>query len=163
MRKADRQGWHRLQSYLNVHYGHLERFANYFVVADELEAAFISRDRFAIRGRVRCDHALFVDVDKVLAYRSDGRVRTIRYSYHAGFEGPVDRPIFRYDNDHRYSREGHPDEHHKHRFDPVTWQEIEPPEWVGRDRWPHLSDVLEELWEWWREVGRGLNLGEPTS
>jgi hypothetical protein len=63
-----------------------------------------------IRGRVRCRHGLFVDVDKTLAIevrRGRDMVRTVRYAYHAGIEGKADRPIFRYDNAHAYS--GHPD------------------------------------------------------
>jgi hypothetical protein len=89
------------------------------------------------------------------------QVRTIEYPYHAGVAGAQDRPIFRYDNAHRYVREGHPDEHHRHRFDHAMWSEIEPPEWIGRERWPHLSQAIEELRDWWESLGQHLDLTEP--
>jgi len=69
-------------------------------------------------------------------------------------EGPEDRPIFRYDNAHKYR--GHSDEHHKHCFDPSNWEEIGRPVWVGRDQWPHLDEIIEELREWWEDSGQHL-------
>ena len=114
-------------------------------------------EEFGLSGRVRCLHGLFVDVDKVLAVRIQrGRrmVRTVEYSYHVGIEGKRNRPIFRYDNAHPYP--GHPDAHHKHRFDPVSGRRIEPPDWVGEAGWPHLSDIIDELQEWWTTTGRFL-------
>lgn len=50
------------------------------------------------------------------------------------------------------------DEHHRHRYDPLTWEEIGPPEWVGRTGWPHLSQVIDEVWDWWETVGSHLGL-----
>jgi len=97
-------------------------------------------------------------VKKQLEVNANGQVRTFDYRYHAGVVGPIDRPIFRYDNAHVYEIESHPDAHHRHRFDPVTWQEIEPPEWVGYDRWPHLDEVVRELMAWWEATGRRLDL-----
>jgi hypothetical protein len=66
------------------------------------------------------------------------------------------------DNAHRYAREGHGDEHHRHRYDVATWDEIEPPEWIGRDRWPHPHEVTEELRDWWEAVGQCLGLGDDA-
>ena len=111
-----------------------------------------------IAGRLVCRHGLFVDVDKKLHINRLGHARTSRYDYHAGVLGDRDRPVFRYDNAHAYTREGHPDAHHRHRFDHVTWEEIEPPEWVGYDRWPHLDEVVRELMAWWEATGRNLDL-----
>lgn len=162
-RGGDPHGWNALANYLNVHHRRLDDLREYFVIGDDLQYDFPTAYTFEIRGRVRCRHGLFVDVDKTLEVNDKHQVRTIKYSYHAGVEGKQDRPIFRYDNAHRYAREGHADEHHKHRFDPATWQEIEPPEWIGRDRWPHLNEVIEELREWWETTGQFLNLGRADS
>lgn len=115
-------------------------------------------DEYRIIGRLSCPHGLFVDVRKILRINPLGQMRTRQYRYHAGVIGPRDRPIFRYDNAHPYSIEGHHDAHHRHRFDHVTWEEIEPPEWVGRDRWPHLDEVVRELMAWWETTGRNLDL-----
>ena len=115
-------------------------------------------DRYRIAGRLTCRNGLFVDVKKTLRINVLGQIRTVEYSYHAGVIGQRNRPIFRYDNAHPYSIEGHADAHHRHRFDHVTWEEIEPPEWVGRDRWPHLDEVVRELMSWWEATGRNLDL-----
>jgi len=134
----------------------------HFDVDDSVDYNFASSDVFQMRGRVQCEHDVFVDVDKTLEVNDRNYARTINYSYHAGIEGPADRPIFRYDNAHRYVKEGHEDDHHRHRFDHATWLEIEPPEWVGRDQWPHPTEVIEELRAWWASTGQLLNLDAPT-
>ena len=152
--RGDPHGWNALENYLLVHHRYLEIFRPYFIVDDDLHYGFLAEDLFEIRGRVRCRDGLFVDVTKTLDVNERNQVRTISYSYHAGIEGRESRSIFRYDNAHRYTREGHRDEHHRHRFDPMTWQEIEPPEWIGREGWPHLSDVIDELRDWWEQTGR---------
>ena len=125
----DRHGRSRLQNDLSAHHGHLDSCRGYVVLADDLRYGWIPIPPrpYRIEGRVHCDHGRFVDARKTLETRDDNVVRTNRYGYHAGIEGARERPIFRYDNAHAYLREDHPDEHHKHRFDPVTWQEIEPP------------------------------------
>ncbi len=160
-RPGDPHGWTSLQNYLNVHHRRLDNLRGDFIVADNLRYDFPSPWLFEIRGRIFCQHGLFLDVDKTLEINRRQQVRTIKYSYHAGVEGEQDRPIFRYDNAHRYVREGHPDEHHRHRFDHATWREIDPPDWVGRERWPHLSDAIEELRVWWESTGIQLDLSEP--
>lgn len=131
-----------------------------FVVEDRVDLTHSPPATTMLEGQIRCQHGLFVDVEKILEVQGTGsraRVRTIRYSYHAGVEGSADRAIFRYDNFHAYAREGNPDAHHKHRFDHTIWQEIPPPEWIGEERWPHLSDVLEELRAWWESTGQFLD------
>ena len=111
-----------------------------------------------IIGRLTCRHGLFIDVKKQLEVNANGFARTFDYRYHAGVFGDRDRPIFRYDNAHPYTIEGHTDAHHRHRFDHVTWREIESPEWVGHERWPHLDEVVRELMAWWETTGRHLDL-----
>lgn len=157
VRRGDRHGWTSLQAYLNAHHRHLDRFRDYFIESDSLTYSVANPGRFEIRGRIHCRHGLFIDVDKTLEFNERRQVRTIRYGYHAGVAGERDRAIFRYDNAHRYTREGHEDEHHKHQFDHTGWQEIEPPVWVGRERWPHLSEVIEELIAWWDATAQYLD------
>lgn len=114
-----------------------------------------------LRGRIRCQHGLFVDVLKILEVQDRSGmlyVRTSEYNYHAGIEGEEDRAIFRYENAHSYP--GHGDAHHKHRFNHVTWERLEPPVWVWQEHWPHLNEGIEELRTWWYETGQYLNLGE---
>lgn len=161
-RRGDPHGWNGLQNYLKVHERYLEDLRGDFVLGDSLQYDFPTPDLFEIRGRVSCQHGLFVDVDKTLEINDRNQVRTIKYSYHAGVEGQQDRPIFRYDNAHRYIREGHEDDHHKHRYDYANWQEVEPPEWIGRDRWPHLNEVIEEVNQWWEAIGQHLDLEETS-
>lgn len=156
MPHGDPHGWNPLQNYLTIHQTQLDRLRAYFVEEDSLAIAWLDERTLKIEGRIRCQHGIFLDVRKVLEADDQGRVRTIRYRYHAGFEGPRDRPIFRYDNAHPH--QGHADPHHKHCVDYATWTEIAPPQWIGYDRWPTLAQVLDELDEWWHETGRFLDL-----
>lgn len=152
-----------LERYLHILDRQLEMCqASGFVVRDELGSALEDDPpELVIRGRIRCQHGLFVDVDATLAIRDQrGRatVWMLTYSYHAGIEGPVDRPVFRYDNAHDYP--DHADAHHKHHFDHTTWKRRDPPEWIGEARCPRLIDVLHELGDWWQEIGQHLDIGE---
>jgi hypothetical protein len=36
---------------------------------------------------------------------------------------------------------------------------VDPLEWIGEVRRPHLSDVIEELRQWWETTGQFLDLG----
>lgn len=161
-KRGDPHGWTSLDNYLTVHQRYLDNVRAYFVIADDLSYEFSREFVFEIRGRIRCLHGLFLNVEKTLEVNERRQVRTVDYSYHAGVEGPANRPIFRYDNAHTYAREGHPDDHHRHRYDPATWQEIEPPVWIGRERWPHLSEAIEELQAWWETTGQFLKLTEHS-
>jgi hypothetical protein len=134
-----------------------------FLIENGLAQRWKKGEFLVLEGRLRCKHGLFIDVLKYLDVRQSSTrilVRTNRYRYHAGVEGSTARPIFRYDNTD--AKPGHPDAHHKHRFDPKTWREIEPPLWIGEERWPHLSDVVEELQVWWETTGRHLGLTPPA-
>lgn len=135
-----------------------------FLIGNGLAQHWEKGEFLVLEGRLRCNHGLFVDVVKYLNVRQSSTrilVSTNRYRYHAGIEGDADRPIFRYDNTD--TKSGHADAHHMHRFDPTTWREIEPPLWIGEERWPHLSDVVEELRHWWETTGRHLELEAPAS
>lgn len=115
-----------------------------FLVRDGLAQHWGKGEFLVLEGRLRCKHGLFVDVLKYLnvrRYPTRTLVRTNRYRYHAGVEGDADRPIFRYD--------------------PTPWREIEPQFWIGEERWPHLSDVVDELRDWWETTGRHLRLEAP--
>lgn len=133
-----------------------------FVVHDGLAEEWLDSNTLVISGRIECQHGLFVEVKKFLAVENlasgERQAQTVKYTYHAGVSGKQDRGIFQYDNYHAYRREGHADEHHKHVWDPATWRKQSPPEWIGRDRWPHLSDVIDELQDWWYATGQHLNL-----
>jgi hypothetical protein len=95
---------------------------------------------------------LFLEIHLNLERDRRDFVRLDRYAFHAGVAGREDRPIFRYDNAHRHA--GHPDPHHRHRFDHHYWVEIRPPEWIGAERAPDLTAVITELRTWWQTIGR---------
>lgn len=155
-RRGERHGWNSLDHYLAIHDAQLARLSTYVVEDHDLQVELTAPDRVVIAGRLRCRHGLFVDVREVLELNERQQVRGLAYKYHAGIAGPEPRPIFRYDNAHTYAREGHPDAFHCHRYDHRSWQEITPPEWIGRDRWPTLAQVVDELDAWWSEVGQFL-------
>lgn len=132
------------------------RELEHFVVADERQISASDEVSLIVEGRIWCEHGIFVDVRETLELNALGQVRVIRYSYHAALVGHAPRTIFRYDNAHVYVREGHEDEHHRHRYDYTTWTEVSPPEWIGRDRQPQIRDVIVELQEWWQEIGQHI-------
>jgi hypothetical protein len=135
-----------LDHFSTIHHATLRDF-DHFIERDSI-AIRIKTRQVRIAGRLSCVDNAYVDVDLVLAVRADGSVDVGRYSFHAGTAGAYDRSIFRYDNAHAYTREGHPDAHHKHRYDVVTGKEIEPPEWIGAQNLPTLRSVLTELERW---------------
>ena len=87
-------------------------------------------------------------VSIALERRPDDRVRGVFYRYQAQFADPPLRQIFRYDNAHIYTHEAHPDAFHKHVFNDRTWKEIDV-EHVGREKFPTLLEVIDELYDWW--------------
>ena len=157
---GDRHGWNSEQEYFNVHHRRLDDLRGHFIERDTLHRIDLPGNQIQIKGRIDCKYGLFLDVDKTLERNSRGQVRTISYSYQACLAGQPVRPIFRYDNAHPHA--DHQDAHHKHVFNPRTWEEQIPPDWIGRDGWPHLSDVLKELEDWWFEIGQHLDLHSPT-
>ncbi len=159
--EGDPHGANTLENYSIIHHKRLEDLS-YFVIADDVGFDIIG-DSVRIRGRLWCLHGLFVKVSKDLEFVDANTVRTKNYTYHAGVAGLQDRCIFRYDNFD--AKPGHADKHHCHQFDPETWEEILPEVWVGQDRWPHLSDAIEELADWWDTVGHTIlpDLGDDLS
>jgi hypothetical protein len=155
---GDRHGWNDFQHYLDAHFGSLARFEDFFLLdASHLAIDEPAEGTITMIGRLFFAHGLFIHVRKILERNDRGQVRTVQYSYHAGVIGKDARSILQYDNAHPHP--GHADEHHRHRYDCQHWIEIKPPEWIGRERWPTLGDVIEELYEWWNEEGVFL-LGE---
>lgn len=159
--RSDSHGWTSLENYIHVHESYMRRLMDDgFVIGHDLDTATIPAE-LTLRGRIHCQHGLFLAVRKnyAVAIRNGRRwIKTEGCKDHAGLEGREARSIFRYDNAHPYP--GHPDNYHRHRFDPATWQEIDPPTWIGRANWPHLSDAIEELATWWDETGRFLGAEE---
>ena len=149
---ADRHGWNALDHYIGIHDAHLNRF-DHFIETNGVTFTVAGPDSIRIAGRFSSVGGVYLDVSKILEINTRNQVRTLKYSNHAGITMPVLRSIFRYDNAHRYDRAGHADEHHKHVFD-SSGQEAANPTWIGRDQWPTLGEVLEELEEWWQETGR---------
>lgn len=146
---ADPHGWNSLENYFIVHERRIQEWQQIgFVIEDGIASAAVAHDLILMEGRLICQDGIYVSVRKSLELDASlQRVRTVRYSYHVGITGSPDRTLFRYDNAHPHA--GHPDEHHKHCFDHTTWDEIRPPQHVGREHWPHLSDVIEEAYGWW--------------
>lgn len=148
-RRGHPHGWNSLDNYLKTHDGYLTYWERVgFLLEDALEWRIEEdEDRIVVRGRLVFLGGYSIAVDKVLGVRfARGRreVRTIRYAYQALRampDGQV-RELFRYDNDHRYVREGHPDEHHEHVFDSKGRERVI---WVGRENWPTLHQVIERL------------------
>ena len=58
-----------------------------------------------------------------------------------------EKTIFRYDNSH--PTKGHSDDHHKHELDLETGKETRI--WIGRERWPLMSEVFDEITKWHSE------------
>lgn len=130
-----RHGWNALEDYLHV----LERVIedDPFVIEHSL-STYMSSENGDISGDIVCHGDIIVNVLKYLEIEEyDGKpyARTVKYSYHARYEGGPD--ILRYDNAHT---EGDVRANHKHDY--RSGEEVVTD--LGND-WPHLSDVLAEL------------------
>lgn len=76
-------------------------------------------------------------------------VKTATYSYHALHRRrEATRQLFRYDNIHVHPH--HDDPHHRHGFD-RNGLEMKPVEHIGVVQWPNLGQVLDELFEYWKQ------------
>lgn len=149
--EQDRHGWTSLQTYMTIHEKCLDERSSYFVEHDTLRFEVISPSRILLSGQISCHGDLVFHVDSTLEINEKRQVRGLRDSYQAQFASPPLRQIFRYDNSHVYVDEGHEDAFHKHQFSYRTWKEIRPPIWIGRQDWPNLAKVIDELYEWWIE------------
>jgi hypothetical protein len=144
----------RVDRYLTVHDATLREFEHF--IEQSTISVLDETDEVLVEGRLYCPNSVYLDVVVVLEMDKRRYVNVLRYTFHAGIAKAEDRSIFRYDNAHVYTREGHPDPHHKHRFDIVTGNEIVPPEWIGAANQPTLRSVLAELEQWCIEVGESL-------
>ncbi len=162
---GNRHGWNSLDHYLTIHHAQLKRLGEFFVEDDCLQIQLTDEGTLRIEGLIWCKDDIFLDVNKTLEINERNQVRTVYYKYHAGIQLDGEtKSIFRYDNAHVYTKEGHADAHHKHCYNHMSGEEIRPPEWIGHDRWPTLTEVLEELHEWWQEAGQFIRkIDDPTS
>lgn len=147
--QGDRHGWNNLDNYLAVHDACMADLQEYFVEGHTLQIETVDQRTLRLHGSVYCHGGLVLHVTKFLELNDAHQVRAFGYRYQAQFAEPPLRQIFRYDDAHTYEREGHEDAFHCHRFNVRTWEEIEPPEWVGYANWPTLREVLDELYQWW--------------
>ena len=120
-----------------------------FVGPDSLAWSFL-HGHIDMSGEIGCLGNIVIAVSKTLkihsgADQSDWVVETIRYAYNASVRNHGS--IMRYDNAHAHS--GHPDAHHRHRFDWRTGTTIGGPEWVGSAKWPTLAEFILEVEEWY--------------
>ena len=161
---ADRHDWNELGNNPLIHERLNVAFMDEGVVLSDALRVIITRDRqkrpaaVEIKGRLTCTHGLFVDIEKHLDVMvRDGRiwVRLGDCKYHAGIAGFAHRTISRYDTSHPYP--DHADNYHKHHVNHATWEEVGTPTWIGRMDCPHLSEVLAELQDWWRDTGQFMD------
>lgn len=148
-------GWLALDRYITIHEESLRRLESYAILDSGLTTTF-TNDRVRIIGFLLCDGGVGLYVKIVLELNRYNQVRGLQFTYQAQMPGLLVRPIFRYDNAHQYTLEGHPDAFHKHVWNYQTWEEIEPPAWIGRYHWPTLAQVVEEVWDWWQVIGQHL-------
>lgn len=144
-----------LDHFLNLQTACLRDF-DHFIEQNNVDIKVVVRKSVRVNGRLNCLGGTYLEVRVFMTLDKQNQGTIRQYTYHAGIRREDDRAIFRYDNAHPYLREKQPDAHHKHRFDPVTGREIEPPEWIGADRAPAFCSVLAELEQWWLETGRFL-------
>jgi hypothetical protein len=157
--KADRHGPTRFRTYRSVHENRMDQFvaAGDFVHRHTLRYE-ARRGFIVIVGQIACSGEIVLTIEKALEVldadaddvldggATDALVRTYVYSYNASIRGH--QSFLRYDNTHSYT--GHDDEHHKHELDWRTGAELPgSPSWVGRDRWPLLSEFIESVARWY--------------
>lgn len=148
-----------LERYLAIYDSRLRKLSSYFVVDDRIGFDVSPKRGVHFHGEIICRGDLVLHIDERLSVDPDGIVRGTDISYDAEWLGPPRRKIFRYDNAHSFEQYNHPDEFHKHVWNPSTWREL-PHQWIGRHAWPDIGAVLEELYEWWCTYKDVLHLPE---
>ncbi|HAN91878.1 MAG TPA: hypothetical protein DCQ33_07335 [Nitrospira sp.] len=138
--------------------GHLQRGG--FVAHDTLCFQALPGS-FILSGEIACLGKIVIQVEKTLAiiedtYGNDPIVQTIVYRYNASVRGH--NVILRYDNAHPHP--GHADDHHKHVVNWKSGQE-EALVWVGEAGWPTLTQVIQEVEEWYYAHISELPVGVP--
>ncbi len=137
--------WIAFDRYLAMHDRMVDRALSYFAVESMLVVPDMITPRLVrIHGDLVCRGGLVVRVDNYYRRDASDRIQGVVYRYHAQFIEPPLRRIFRYDNDHTYNREAHPDAFHKHLFSDRTWREVEVVH-IGRENFPTLAEVIDEL------------------
>jgi Family of unknown function (DUF6516) len=142
------------RNYRTIHETVMERFkVSRFVGEETLEFTNQLPGVIELRGEIACLGNLLITVEKYLRILSgegdNALVQTSYYIYNVSLRGYGN--VLRYDNSH--DRPGHPDRHHKHQFN-LTDEPSEPEEsgdvvWVGRQSWPTLGRVIQEVQEWY--------------
>lgn len=141
--------WSSLDRYLALIDRAVERACSYFITEPNLFGPNAATPRILrIHGDLFCQGDLVIHMDNYIRVNDDNQVRGAVYRYQAQFTNIPLRQIFRYDNSHTYTHEAHPDAFHKHVFNDRTWKEAGV-EHVGRERFPTLLEVIDELYDWW--------------
>ena len=141
--------WQALDRCLSMDDRGIDVACSYFVVdPGMIIPSTISSTDVRLKGRLSCHGGLVLHADIVLERDVRDRVRGLIYRYQTQFADLPRRRVLRCDNDHVYAREGHPDAFHKHVFSMRTWKEINVVH-IGRDRFPNLLEVIDELYAWW--------------
>lgn len=127
-----------------------------FVLSDNLAFQVLGGGLIELVGVIECLGEIRIEVDKLLEVVSgdgpDALVQTARYSYNASLAGRGN--ILRYDNPHEDRGRDIPDhhkDHHVHRYDVFAGDRTGKVTVHGREGWPTLGEVLEELREWYYE------------
>ena len=111
---------------------------------------------FRLYGEISCQGGIVIRVQKTFdAVQTDPvlMIQTIQYSYTARV--PEHGRIYQSDNAHAHH--GHADPHHRHNVDWRNDAELAgSPEWVGRDRWPTLSEFIRFTEDWYRANDKAL-------
>lgn len=116
-----------------------------FVASDTLTIQPYGDD-LLMQGEIACQGEIIVTVLKLLTFSGSDLIQTTRYVYNVRVLGMGN--VFRYDNSHMHS--GHMDAHHKDLFRFPTEERL-PSQWIGKDRWPTLGEVIREAQQWHAE------------
>jgi hypothetical protein len=115
-------------------------------------------------GELIFKNSIVMNVSKELEIIDDAhkvenaRVQTVMYTYNVRQRLDIyERRLFRYECTRELHHHCHNDTHHCHEYDtankPIRGQLNCScggcPTWIGKNHWPHLSDVIEEIEEWW--------------
>lgn len=137
--------WLDLDHYLAIHERCMAQAETYFVFDHDIHRpVVISSTQVRFTGVIHCYDDIEIHVDKVLDRDTINRVRGRYYRYHAQRTNPV-IPILRYDTSPHFHE--FPDRFHKHDFD-ANGQETRVVH-IGRQHWPTLLDVINEVYDWW--------------
>lgn len=154
---GENHGWIRLDRYLEIHQTCMDDIADYFVVGHNVQQmpALVSSNQVRFSGVISCYAGIEIHVDQILERDDRNRVRALFFRYHAQLRVPAATSpptpriiyILRYDNAHHFRE--HPDAFHKHLFtlhgEPASVQH------VGREHFPTLRNVIDEVFEWWQQ------------